>query len=423
MQLRRKFSRRAASVPAVARNDIHRSGDRRESVQGLAPTAIKSTQPIRLRPLDSSVFASLLTFAGVSAAILFASTYRTAIPAIAIPASLLAAAVLAALVSAYARPLPLRQVAMTLDLRLDLRERLSTALELMGGQGNRRRRGQTPVSPIRVRTRTRSASVPLAAPALAEVIFVQAVSRSRQAGVDQLRFHAVGRPALGAMGLSLLLAAAMLALPGGEPKTFDSADDILAVFPNLPENRRVDLAQELARAAAGAQTRQQQQSLNQAADAASRNDLESLREALDRIKEGIAKGLLKIVRVGPAPGERLADDTSPPTPSQTRTRRTPPPRQIPRRPSSRPHRWNWYTIVSMIASPATTMPRQMTADRSRAARTSRSTPPGGRPSPRQTSRSAPATSRQGASNWSRIFSRRTTRQTTRMRGNRPGRVT
>ena len=312
MQLRRKFSRRAASVPAVARNDIHRSGDRRESVQGLAPTAIKSTQPIRLRPLDSSVFASLLTFAGVSAAILFASTYRTAIPAIAIPASLLAAAVLAALVSAYARPLPLRQVAMTLDLRLDLRERLSTALELMGGQGNRRRRGQTPVSPIRVRTRTRSASVPLAAPALAEVIFVQAVSRSRQAGVDQLRFHAVGRPALGAMGLSLLLAAAMLALPGGEPKTFDSADDILAVFPNLPENRRVDLAQELARAAAGAQTRQQQQSLNQAADAASRNDLESLREALDRIKEGIAKGLLKIVRVGPAPGERLADDTSPP---------------------------------------------------------------------------------------------------------------
>jgi hypothetical protein len=239
----------------------------------LAP--IKMSLPWWRAPLARAV-AAMLIAVGVAGTLVFLSPARQGIPAILIPAALLPAAALSAVAFVYLRPPSLRQVAMMLDLRLNLRERLSTAMELI-------ERG--------------SAGEHLAEAGLSEVIFAQAAARAREAGVERTRFESVSRPAAGAMGLSVLLAVALLALPGEGRRFYGNSEEIDSAFANMSPQEKHTLAEELAIAAKSAPTPQTGRDLQKAADAAMRDDPQAMKEAVARLNHLIEIGLLKVVKV------------------------------------------------------------------------------------------------------------------------------
>jgi anti-sigma28 factor (negative regulator of flagellin synthesis) len=205
--------------------------------------------------------------------LVYLSSVREGIPAILIPVALLPAAALLAVVFVCLRPPSLRQVAVMLDLRLNLRERLSTAMELI----------------------ERGPQVTEAG--LSEVIFAQAAGQARQAGVERMRFDSVSRPAAGALGLSVLLAVALLSLGGKGQRFYNNADEIGAAFANMSPEQKRTLAEELANAANSAPTLLTKQDLEKASDAALRDDPQAMKEAVARLKEQIENGTLKVVKV------------------------------------------------------------------------------------------------------------------------------
>ncbi len=236
---------------------------------------LKATLPRLQTPLAFLV-AGLLIATGVAGVLVFATSVNERIPRAMIPIVLLPAAALAAVLLAYLRPPSLRQVAVMLDLRLDLRERLSTAMELI-------ERG--------------SAGLQVAGAGLSEVIFAQAAGQARKAGVERMRFESVSRPAAGALGLSVLLAIVLLA-PGSEGERFyANSAEIGEAFATMSPQQKHGLAEELARAAASAPTLQDSRDLRKAADAASHDDPQALKEAVARLDDAIKKGILKVVKV------------------------------------------------------------------------------------------------------------------------------
>jgi hypothetical protein len=239
----------------------------------LAP--IKMSLP-RLRAPLPRLAAALLIAVGVAGMLVFLSPIRRGIPAVLIPAGLLPAGALLAVLFVCLRPPPLRQVAVMLDLRLNLRERLSTAMELI-------ERG--------------SVGPQVAGAGLSEVIFAQAVGQARKAGVERMRFDSVSRPAAGALGLSLLLAVALLALPGEGQQFFNSSAEIDSAFASMTPKQKHTLAEELANAAKSAPTPQTDQDLQKASEAALRNDPQALKDALARLNHEIEIGHLKVVNV------------------------------------------------------------------------------------------------------------------------------
>jgi hypothetical protein len=237
----------------------------------LAP--IKLSLPRLRAPLPRAA-AALLTVVGLVGMLVYLWPLRERIPAFLIPVALLPAAALLAVIFVCLRPPSLRQVAVMLDLRLNFRERLSTAVELI-------ERGSQ-----------------VAAAGLSEVIFAQAAGQARQAGVERMRFQSVSRPAAGALGLSVLLAVALLSLGGEGQRFYNNADEIDSAFAKMSPTQKHTLAEELAAAAKSAPTSQDKQDLQKASDAALRDDPQAMKEAVARLNEAIEKGILKVVNVG-----------------------------------------------------------------------------------------------------------------------------
>jgi hypothetical protein len=237
----------------------------------LAP--IKLSLP-RLRAPLPRVAAALLLAVGLAGIFVYLWPLREKIPAILIPAVLLPAAALLAVVFVRIRPVSLQQVAVMLDLRLNLRERLSTAMELI-------ERGSQ-----------------VAGAGLSEVIFAQAAGQARKAGVERMRFESVSRPAAGALGLSVLLAVALLSLGGEGRRFYNNADEVDSAFTKMSPKQKHTLAEELAAAAKSAPTPQDKQDLQKASDAALRDDPQAMKEAVARLNDLIEKGILKVVNVG-----------------------------------------------------------------------------------------------------------------------------
>jgi hypothetical protein len=233
---------------------------------------IKLSLPRPRSPLLHMAAAMLMAI-GAAGMLVYYSPVREGIPAILISAALLPAAALLAVVFVCLRPPSLRQVAVMLDLRLNLRERLSTAMELI-------ERGSQ-----------------VAEAGLSEVIFAQAAGQARKAGVERMRFETVSRPAAGALGLSVLLTVALLSLGGERQRFYNSSEEIASAFPAMSPKEKQDLADELARMAQTAPTRQISQDLQKASDAALHDDPQALNEALARLKKGIETGILKVVNV------------------------------------------------------------------------------------------------------------------------------
>ena len=239
----------------------------------LAP--IKLSLP-RLRAPLSRMAAAMLIVVGVAGMLVFLSPVRHGIPTVLIPAGLLPAGALLAVIFVCIRPPSLRQVAVMLDLRLNLRERLSTAMELI-------ERG--------------SAGSQVAEAGLSEVIFTQAAGQARKAGVERVRFDSVSRSAAGALGLSVLLAVALLGLPGEGQQFYATSAEIDSAFANMTPKQKHDLAEELAKAAKSAPTPQDRKDLEKASEAALRDDPQAMKEAVARLNDLIGKGILKVVMV------------------------------------------------------------------------------------------------------------------------------
>lgn len=256
---------------------------------GLAIVALSVRQGFpSLRGSLARLSAAVLVAAGLAAAGVF-SWAREAVPAWSIPLALLPAAAVLGAAWACLRPESLRQVAMMLDERLVLRERLATALELAA----------------------RDPAGAAADKEMAEVVYAQAVSRARQAGAERVKFEGPGNRMLGVLGLSVLLAAALLALPGEGNGIYTKAADIEAAVANMTDAQKQALIDDLLNAAKSAPTVREQKGLVQASEAIKQADPKALKEALAQLAQAIEKYGLKIVKVeSPSSAGNVGDDTN-----------------------------------------------------------------------------------------------------------------